>query len=483
MMEGTEGFGVWLGRQLRRRGMSQAEFAQQLGLTRAAVSAWVTGRARPRVDILARIAEILQTDVAALFTRDVDAGSTRPVAWYHRPAHRDGGREYANAAAFAVGSNLAALVKEVTQNSIDERLDPRRPVRVRFTAHELTGEYLNAFLTALKWGDLEPHFTAVEESGKKAGRVLAEGLRSLRDNSTLLLLRIDDYNASGLTGPEYGDGRYAAAVRRQFDSHKDNDESDGSYGLGTLWAASSLGMVLVNSTLSESHEGRTARRVVGRLDLPWHEAGGVAYAGPAWLGEPDSEKGYEGVSRSWWADERTVADLRLDRDSGDPGTSFLVVGARDAAGDASTPERMHEVLTCALSEQFPAAMSAGHSTAATLEASVRAMRNGESVIPEQRVNPHGRRSTQVHAPHLDGGEPVGATAPEERLLARQATLGLTSKSAQDLDRAVKLTRDSEADTINRAIRVYAYLMDVIEGGGSVHVRQTEGGDLETVRFL
>ncbi|MFC8590820.1 helix-turn-helix domain-containing protein [Streptomyces atroolivaceus] len=426
-MEDIEDFGVWLGRQLRRNGMSQADLAQELKLTRAAVSAWVTGRARPRAEVLVRIAEILGTDVATLITRDADAGSARPIGWYHRAAHQDGGREYGNAAVFAFDANLAVLAREVTQNSLDERLDPERPVRVRFTLHELTGEHLYSFLSALKWDQLEPHYAAAAQSRHKVGRALAEGLRALRDDSSLLLLRIDDYNASGLTGPEYGDGRYAAVVRRQLDSHKSNDRAGGSYGLGkaTLWAASRLGLVLINSTLSEAHEGRTVRRVVGRLDLPWREVDGVAYAGPAWLGEPDTEKEHEGVSRSWWADERVVADLRLDRDSDDPGTSFLVVGAHDAAGGNHTLEDLHAALGRALSDNFWAAMTSGRSAPAVLEASVRALRNGEFVIPEQRVDPLGRHPALVHAlrAYLDG-ETVEELTESGQVAARDVTFAV-----------------------------------------------------------
>ncbi|MFJ8017189.1 helix-turn-helix transcriptional regulator [Streptomyces sp. NPDC096339] len=405
-MEDIEEFGVWLGRQLRRNGMSQAEFAKNLGLSRAAVSAWVTGRARPRAEVMVEIARLLDTDLATLVTRDADAGSARPIGWYHRGAHQDGGREYGNAAAFAFEPNLAVLVREVTQNSLDERLDPRRPVRVRFTLHKLTGEHKHAFLSALKWDELEPHYTAAAQSRQKVGRVLAEGLRALRDDSPLLLLRVDDYNASGLTGPEYGDGRYAAVVRRQLDSHKSNDRAGGSYGLGkaTLWAAGLLGLVLINSTLSQPHEGQTARRVVGRLDLPWREVEGVAYAGPAWLGEPDTEKEHEGVARSWWADERTVVDLRLDRDGDDPGTSFLVVGVHDEAGDSDDLNEMCEALQRALADNFWAAMTSGRSTSAMLETSVRALLNGEPVVPERRVDPTERHPALVHAlrAHIDG---------------------------------------------------------------------------------
>ncbi|MCX4756585.1 helix-turn-helix transcriptional regulator [Kitasatospora purpeofusca] len=416
-----EHFGVWLGRQLRRAGMSQAEFAEQLGLTRAAVSAWVTGRAQPRPDLMPRIAELLATDVATVVTRDTDAGTTRPVRWHHRLAHQDGGREYGNAAAFAFDANLAVLAREATQNSLDERLDVTRPVRIRFTLHELSGEHLHSFLRALRWDDIEPHYDQAALSRQKVGRVVAEGLRSLRglgdEEPSLLLLRIDDYNASGLTGPEYGDGRFAAVVRRQLDSHKSSDRAGGSYGLGkaTLWAASRLGLVLINSTLSAAHEGRTVRRVVGRLDLPWRTVDDTAYAGPAWLGEPDTEKEHEGVSRSWWADERTVADLHLDRDGDDPGTSFLIVGAHDAAGNCTTLQEMQNALVTALADNFWAAMTAGRSTPALLEASVRVLHNGEAVLPERPVDPREHRPALTHAlrAYLDGDTVEELTAADQ----------------------------------------------------------------------
>ncbi|UQX03990.1 helix-turn-helix transcriptional regulator [Streptomyces sp. RerS4] len=425
-MGDTEDFGVWLGRQLRRGGLSQAEFAQRLGLTRAAVSAWVTGRARPRPELMPRIAEILRTDLATLLTRDADAGSARPIGWHHRPAPRDGGRDYGNAAgALGAGAGLASLVREVTQNSLDQRLDPHRPVRVRFTVHELTGEHLYAFLAALKWQDLEPHYAAAATPRHRTGRALAEGLRALKEESSLLLLRIDDYNASGLTGPEYGDGPYAALVRRQLDSHRRDDHGGGSHGLGkaALWAATRLGLVLVHSTLSARHEGRTARRVVGRLDLPWREVDGVAYAGPAWLGEPDIDREREGVTRSWWADERTVADLRLDRDGDDPGTSLLLVGAHDPTGAATTLDGMSEALAAALGDHFWAALTSGPTTAPPLEASVRALRNGETVIPERRVAPDDRHPVLAHAlrTHLAGHTRPGPAA-EGRVAAVEVPL-------------------------------------------------------------
>ncbi|MFD0306296.1 helix-turn-helix domain-containing protein [Streptomyces sp. NPDC127119] len=401
-MEVGEDFGPWLARQLQLTRMKQTELAEAVGVTRAAVSAWITGRAEPRTETINKIAEALKLDVGTLHTRTTDTLAGLPITWYHRPGHADGGREFGNAAAFAFEADLEVLAREATQNSLDERRrENEQPVRVRYTLNELTGETLARFRTAISWDDLFPHYESAAAQDQKVGRVISAGLREMYDRDRLVLLRVDDYNASGLTGDDYADGRFAAVVRRQLDSRKSDSGAGGSYGLGkaTLWAASRLGLVLINSTLAEPHEGRTDRRLIGRLDLPWREVDGKPYAGPAWLGRPDAESDNVDVVRSWWADEDTVKSLHLDRESDDPGTSFLVVGAHDVASLAGTRpdgdpsddedslERMHRRLVQALGRNFWAAMTTGGDRQPLLEASVRTQRNGEEFLKEERVDP------------------------------------------------------------------------------------------------
>ncbi|MEU8920045.1 helix-turn-helix transcriptional regulator [Kitasatospora sp. NPDC048545] len=406
-MKAAEDFGPWLARQLRNAGKSQTDLAEDLGVTRAAVSAWIVGRSVPRDDTIRLIAEVLKTDLETIHTRSADAQLGLPVGWYHRPAHADGGREYGNAAAFAFEADVSVLAREATQNSLDARLDPVEPVRVRYTLHELTGEALARFREAIEWEKLRPHYEALTADGgkqSKVSRTIAAGLRDMYQHDRLVLLRVDDYNATGLTGGDYEDGLFAAVVRRQLDSHKRDLGAGGSYGLGkaTLWATSRLGLVLINSTLSEPHEGRTERRLVGRLDLPWREVDGRACAGPAWFGRPDPTTEAADVVRSWWADEETVEKLHLTRESAAPGTSFLIVGAHDvaslvsvngAAGEEENTEdddsvhRMHARLVDALGLNFWAAMTGGGDHKPHLEASVRTYRNGEVLIPEEHVDP------------------------------------------------------------------------------------------------
>ncbi|WP_418957285.1 helix-turn-helix transcriptional regulator [Streptomyces tritici] len=428
-METGEEFGPWLARQLKLAGKTQAELAEELGLTRAAVSAWITGRSTPRPTVMADIAASLGTDLGTVHTRTTDTQAGLPVTWYHRPGYRDGGRDLGNAAAFAFDADVQVLARETCQNSLDERLTENgRPVRVRYTLHELTGEALDAFREAILWNELFPHYSAVSELAgtQKVGRVVDAGVRDMYESGRLVLLRVDDYNASGLTGDDYGDGKFAAVVRRQLESLKSGHAAGGSYGLGkaTLWATSALGLVLINSTLSVPHEGRTERRVIGRLELPWREVDGQPYAGPAWFGRPDPDSPGAEVARSWWADEETVARLHLTRESDEPGTSFLIVGAHDVAsleetasetddeaadeeGEQDTRDirRMHGRLVEALGRDFWAAMTGGGGRLPLLEVSVRALRNhGEVVVPETQVDPSVQQPSRTRAlrAHFEG---------------------------------------------------------------------------------
>ncbi|MDX2646434.1 helix-turn-helix transcriptional regulator [Streptomyces sp. PA03-1a] len=432
-MKAAEDFGPWLARQLKNARKSQADLAEELGMTRAAVSAWIVGRSVPRDDTIQRIAEVLQTDLATIHTRSTDAQAGLPVSWYHRPAYADGGREYGNAAAFAFEADVSVLAREATQNSVDARLDRAEPVRVRYTLHELTGETLARFREAIDWERLLPHYEALTaESGKqgKVSRTIAAGLHDMYQHDRLVLLRVDDYNATGLTGDDYDNGLFAAVVRRQLDSHKEDSGAGGSYGLGkaTLWATSRLGLVLINSTLSEPHEGRTERRLIGRLDLPWREVDGREFAGPAWFGRPDPDAKSTDVARSWWADEETVEKLHLTRESGAPGTSFLIVGAHDVASlatvtgtvdeeetteDDDSVHRMHARLVDALGRNFWAAMTGGGDHKPHLEASVRTYRNGEVLIAEEHVDPAVTQPSRTRAlrAYLEGDTVDRLSAP------------------------------------------------------------------------
>lgn len=475
MTSSPEEYGSWLGRQLHQRGMNQAQLAEHLGLTRAVVSTWIAGRSAPRDEVKSKITSMLSTIQPDTIEPAIGSTSARPVHWYHRPAHSDGGREYGNAAAFAFNADLSVLAREATQNSIDERLDASAPVLVQYTLHELTDGHLTAFMSAIQWGELEPHLKSAAGSEQKVSRSLRAALEELSELRSLVLLRIDDFNASGLNGPEYDNGNFAAVVRRQLDSHKQSaGRAGGSYGLGkaTLWATSKFGLVLINSTLSKPHEGRTERRVIGRLDLPWHEVDGAAFAGPAWFGEEETNLTHNGVSRSWWASEQTVRDLQLDRAGGSPGTSFLVVGAHDASGDAESLEEMHSKLVRSLADGFWAAMVGGRSAAPLLEAHVTTLRNGEVVRPRQYVDPHHQHPALSRAlrAYLDN-ETVTELTTADQVARAEVPLVVTPLKGHKVGKSKGLQHDcvllvtpaaEGAATTNRVICMRGNRMTIME---------------------
>ncbi len=268
-MEDAESFGLWLARQLRRRGMNQAELAAELEVTRAAVSAWVTGRAEPRLDKIQAIEKILALSAGSVFSREDGLDPADDLFWYHRRGHVDGGRELGNAAAFAFDADLSVLAREATQNSLDERHDlgylmksatrsMRSPANVSIVSSE---RFAGMRSSPISRPRRIPGRRSAEYSPMYRETFARPGVPAAPDR---------DYNARGLTGNDYEDGRFAAVVRRQLDSYK-RGTAGGSYGLGkaTLWATSRLGLVLINSTLSEPYGGRSERRLVGRLDLPW----------------------------------------------------------------------------------------------------------------------------------------------------------------------------------------------------------------------
>ncbi|WP_277994239.1 helix-turn-helix transcriptional regulator [Streptomyces sp. MST-110588] len=414
---------------LTLRGMSQKELADLTGVTGAAVNGWVNGRSEPRYEKIAAIADALGVSVDDAVNRRVPASRRDELRWIFRAAPEDGGREGGNAANFAFAASLDVLAREATQNSLDERLSEDSPVVARYVLHELTGTHLRDFMEALGWDAIEKHILAAADPRQKVGRVLRDGLQELERTQRLVLLRVDDYNATGLTGPEYEDGRFARVVRRTLDSGKSGTQG-GSYGLGkaALWAASRFGLVLVNSTLSEPQDGRTERRMAGRLELPWHQLDGRDYAGPGWFGVADPKR--QNTAQSWWGDQESAERLHLKRVDAMPGTSFLVVGAYDGSGETEDVEDMYERLVKSLSRNFWASMVGGRDESPKLQVSVAAFRNGASVKAEKVIDPHEQepsRSRAVQA-FLDG-ETVEELTERHQVL--QASVPLELRRRKD----------------------------------------------------
>jgi hypothetical protein len=67
--------------------------------------------------------------------------------------------------------------------------------------------------------------------------------------------------------------------------------------------------------------------------------------------------------------------------------------------------------------------------------------------------------------------------------AERVTVNLTPRSVRALRNIAEWTHYSKTDTINRALQVYEFIQQIIENDGSVHIRQTQGAELERLNIF
>lgn len=238
----------------------------------------------------------------------------------------------------AVDHDTETFVREVLQNANDQRLNNGDPVRVTFKFRSLSGADRDTFLETLRWHDgLGDRLQAVTDVDR--GRGYDGLLGRLSDpDAELRLLVIEDQNTTGLTGGWDEDSNYAALVRDELYSSKQNERAGGSYGLGksVLWTFSGASTVVFNSRLAGGVQELSGRdRLIARTKLPTHQLSddNHSYQGAGWLCR--SVETNDGTRpESLWGDEaRAVADdLHLRRPS-EPGTSIMVVDYRDPTRD------------------------------------------------------------------------------------------------------------------------------------------------------
>jgi hypothetical protein len=65
----------------------------------------------------------------------------------------------------------------------------------------------------------------------------------------------------------------------------------------------------------------------------------------------------------------------------------------------------------------------------------------------------------------------------------RVTVNLTPRSVKALEEVVAITQDTKTDVINRSLQVYAYLEQILQGGGAVYLREAESTDLERLKFF
>lgn len=237
----------------------------------------------------------------------------------------------------AVDHDTETFVREVLQNANDQGLDNGNPVEVTFRFVTLSGEDRREFLDALRWdSELADRIATISEADR--GRGYRRFFDRLEDpDAELRLLIVEDRNTTGLTGEWEEDSNFAALVRDELYSSKQEDTAGGSYGLGksVLWTFSSASTVVFNShPISCRSEQRAGPRLIGRTKLPTHEQYGSTYQGAGWLCRPEETEEGPRPESLWGAEaERLAERLHVSRPR-TSGTSAMVIGYRDPTRDS-----------------------------------------------------------------------------------------------------------------------------------------------------
>jgi hypothetical protein len=183
-----------------------------------------------------------------------DGLMTPGTEWIFDQVPASGARQGGLAQAEVFDKDIGTFVREVLQNARDQRLPDGDVVRVRFHLEQISGPYLNDFLDAMQWWQLEPHLDAISRSGYVTiSPRVRDTLEQLRTGETLRLLRIDDFGTNGLTGDEDDpDANFNALCRNTLITPAERRQSGGSFGLGksVLWRFSGFSTVLFASAVS-----------------------------------------------------------------------------------------------------------------------------------------------------------------------------------------------------------------------------------------
>lgn len=273
---------------------------------------------------------------------------------------------YGNANQWTVHAGLRSLARESAQNSNDARLSAGVDrAELVYSFIRLSGAARERFEESIGWtAQLRPHLTAMAEAAGGAifAGQLKSGLAAVDASDALVLLRIADYGAIGLTGPEFADGdpdgfgNFAKLCRLDLFSGKDKT-SGGSFGLGkaVYWRFSRLQTVLFNSTLREQDavNGSWRSRLFGVNQGVVHRLDGTNYQGRGFFGHP-TRSGYVG---SVWDHDDLADALCLTRPDNRPGTSALLVGFYDPdepekGEDTTELRKMAADLSAAIEEEF-----------------------------------------------------------------------------------------------------------------------------------
>lgn len=241
----------------------------------------------------------------------------------------------------ALDRRLEQFVRETAQNSADEGVGDDAP-ELCYRYERLEGNDLDDFLEAIDWEDtFRGHLEAVAEDDDEIG---VQKMIDRVDDGELPLLLVEDSKTSGLTGDEFSEKtRYSTLVQDFGQSTKEADQG-GVHGVGAsvLWGFSGFKTAMF-LTRPVEWDQIDVPRLVGRVDLPYHEYDGREWHGGGWVGRPDSS-GRRAVSICGGGAKDLAADhFHIDEDqsrSDETGTTIAVVGFREPSVGRRSPGKV-----------------------------------------------------------------------------------------------------------------------------------------------
>jgi hypothetical protein len=237
----------------------------------------------------------------------------------------------------ALNQKLEQFVRETAQNSADAATDGHTP-HLLYRYAKLENDELDAFLDAIDWPTLKPHLEAVAEDDDEIG---VQSMLDRVDDGYLPLLIVEDRNATGLEGEEFSKETNYASLLQDFGSSTKDEDEGGVHGVGAsvLWGFSGFKTTLFHSN-PQSWADSDSPRLVGRVDLPYHESNGTEWQGDGWIGHDDGST-HRNVSYTGdTAKSIATDDLNLNSEThrtDSPGTTAVVVGFREPNRSRRSP--------------------------------------------------------------------------------------------------------------------------------------------------
>lgn len=225
--------------------------------------------------------------------------------------------------------SIDTLVREVLQNSHDQRLGVNEPVRVEFCLHDLKEEAKSRLLAAIDWDVLEGHLAGMAAERGPLGDTFKRELSEIRNREFLRVLYVSDKGAKGLVGGEDASAsNFGALCRHVLNTNEDDQERGGSFGLGkaVLWAFSGVSTVICTSRLSEA-DRHGSSRLFGRANLAYHKAAGQEWDGLGFFGQPDPREGRLRSISVWGDEAESTAEamgMPFPWDDNESGTGILL---------------------------------------------------------------------------------------------------------------------------------------------------------------